>query len=237
MANHAGFSPLTAVETAFRRLSEMSPPIALDIRSLSPDLPDRFVGLGELSALVMDREAASSLKDLLWSEIVRATQSVVQPWTLVAAGLMVRSLRTAAYAVLNRHGGERADIEGDVLVGFVEALRVVDPSMRGITFHLKQVAYQRAIGASVLPDARFNHTGVRAVPLVTRPGHPDLVLARAVDSGVLTMVDAELVGRTRLEDSRLSTVARELGLPLADCLERRDWAETQLADYLHHTTE
>jgi hypothetical protein len=48
------------------------------------------------------------------------------------------------------------------------------------------------------------------------------------------MIDAELVGRTRLEDSRLSAVARELGRSVADCLERRTWAESQLADYLHY---
>jgi hypothetical protein len=166
-----------------------------------------------------------------------ARRSVGQPWTLVAAGLMAPALHSAAWRVLSRYGGDRADVDADILLGFIEALQITDPSMRGFAHHLKQGAYQRAINAYQVPTQHLNQSsGPRPVPLITRPGHPDLVLARAVEDKALTVIEAELIGRTRLEDTDLHTAAGDFGLPHDECLLRRKHAETQLARYLKFST-
>jgi hypothetical protein len=231
MGTQLAFSPLRQVEAAFRSLSAIEPKIVLDLRMISPDLPDREVDLDELTALVHDRSVVASARDLIWGEIISAAQTVGQPWTIVAAGLMIRSLRAWVSSTCLERRGERADIEAQVLLGFVEGLRGVDPAMRRLSRHLMQLACQRAIGQT---EAAFDNAGLRAVPLVSRPGHPDLVLARAVEAGALTSADAELIGRTRIEEERLLIVARQLGLEVVDCIERRDRAEAQLAWFLGH---
>lgn len=236
MGTHFDFSPLRQVEAAFHSLSAIEPKIVLDLRMLSPDLPDRAVDLLELADLVHDRAVASSVKDLVWGEIIKAAQTAGWQWTIVAAALMIRNLRGWVSSLCQERRGERADVEADVLLGFVEALPSVDPAMRRLSRHLQQVACQRAAGRTQSTfDAVLDNVGLRAVPLVARPGHPDLVLARAVEAGVLTIVDAELIGRTRIEEERLIVVARELDLPIADCITRRDRAEVQVAGYLGHS--
>lgn len=231
------FSPLNSVRAAFRTLVDTDPPLTIDGWNLSADLPTRNICIDKLFELMWKQATEQSIKDAIWVEIVRLTQSVGQPWALVAAGLMAPALHSAARRVLTHHVGDRADVEADILLGFIEALRIADPSMRRLAHHLKQVAYQRAISAYQVPTQHLNQSsGLRPVPLVRRRGHTDLVLAQAVEDNALTMIEAELIGRTRLEDTDLHTVARDLDLPHDECLLRRKHAETQLARYLKFST-
>lgn len=144
MSNATGFRPLDTVRTAFRTLNEMDPPLTIDGWKLSADLPSRNIRLDELSELTRKQSTEQSIKDAIWAEIVRLAQSIGQPWTLVATGLMIPALHSATQRVLTHRGGDRADVEADVLLGFIEALQITDPSMRRLVYHLKQVAYQRA---------------------------------------------------------------------------------------------
>lgn len=211
----------------------MDPPLTIDGSKLSADLPSQNMKIDKLFELIRKQTTEQSIKDAIWAEIVRLAQSVGQPWTLVATGLIAPALHSAAQRVLTHRGGNRADVEADMLLGFIEALRITDPSMQRLAYHLKQIAYQRAISAYQVPIQHLNQSGVvRPVPLVTRPGHPDLVLAQAIEDNALTMTEAELIGRTRLEGTDLPTVARDLDLPHDECLRRRERAETQLARYL-----
>jgi predicted DNA-binding protein (UPF0251 family) len=60
-------------------------------------------------------------------------------------------------------------------------------------------------------------------------GHPDFVLAAAVAAGVLRAEEAELIGRTRLEEVGLEQAAAELGISRNALLLRRSRAERRLA--------
>ncbi|MCI0690095.1 MAG: hypothetical protein L0Y54_23090, partial [Sporichthyaceae bacterium] len=65
-------------------------------------------------------------------------------------------------------------------------------------------------------------------------GHPDLVLADAVGSGVIDAFDAELIGRTRIENQRLTQAAADLGMPYQAARRRRARAERLLVAAITH---
>lgn len=233
MSHATRSTPLGAVRAAFRTLAEMDPPLTIDGWKLSADLPSRHMRLDELYELTRKQSTEQSIKDAIWSEIVRLSQSIRQPWALVATGFMAPALHSVTQRILIHRGGDRADVEADILVGFIEALYIIDPSMRGLAYHLKQVACQRAISTYQAPVQHINQSKApRPVPLTNRPGHPDLVLAQAVEDKALTVIEAELIGRTRLEGTDLLAVGRDLDLPQDQCLPRREYAEAQLLRYL-----
>ncbi|HEX9352943.1 MAG TPA: pilin [Streptosporangiaceae bacterium] len=59
-------------------------------------------------------------------------------------------------------------------------------------------------------------------------GHPDLILDHAVTGGLLSAAEAELIGRTRLEQTTLAEAAAELGASYEAVKRRRARAEHKL---------
>lgn len=99
------FSPLNSVRAAFWTLVETDPPLTIDGRNLSADLPTQNMRIDKLFELMWKQATEYSIKDAIWVEIVRLAQSVGQPWTLVASGLMVPALYSLARRVLTHRGG------------------------------------------------------------------------------------------------------------------------------------
>jgi hypothetical protein len=61
-------------------------------------------------------------------------------------------------------------------------------------------------------------------------GHPDLVLARAVAVGVLTVEEADLIGATYLEDVMVAEYAERIGVSRWTVYKRRRAAEARLVE-------
>jgi hypothetical protein len=59
-------------------------------------------------------------------------------------------------------------------------------------------------------------------------GHPDFVLAAAVNGGVITAAEAQLIGDTRLDGIRLEDAAAARGIRRNTLLARRSRAERRL---------
>lgn len=68
------------------------------------------------------------------------------------------------------------------------------------------------------------------VPIKPHGGHPDLLLADAVEQGIVTRFEAQLIGTTRLEDVSLTELADHLGIDYEVLRKRRRRAETRLAE-------
>lgn len=126
------------------------------------------------------------------------------------------------------------EVQGEALTGFLTALKQVDTRRPAIGHRLIWAAY-RAGAAFLATEARHlahraelrDGDGAAARGPVT---HPDLLLADAVAQHVLTAADAELIGRTRIENRSLTVVAGELGLPYATACHRRRRAEQALVE-------
>ena len=74
--------------------------------------------------------------------------------------------------------------------------------------------------------------GYRSTEPPAPAGHPDLVLARAVAEAVITTVEADLIGATRLERRRMRDWASEHGLGYEAAKKIRQRGERRLVDWL-----
>ena len=235
-AERAALTAVTVVRRAFQLLVEHSP-VTFDGWTLSADLPAQVLSLSEVVDLLSSRATDHAAKDAIWAELVRLAQTDTQPWQIVAAGLLAPGLAATARRVVVERGGDPAEIESEVMLGFIEALRVVDPSMRRLVPHLKRVAYDRAMSAFQYPPANCaDSAAFRVLPVVARSGHIDFVLAEAIGYHILTRAEAELIGRTRIEGLNLTTTARQLGLSPTQIGTVRMNAEFKLYEFLHSPT-
>ncbi|GAA4215212.1 hypothetical protein [Actinocatenispora rupis] len=217
------------MDSAFGLLCAGPRPLSLDTTE-EPDLPDGPVPLVRLRRLLLDPATGRQSRDAVWRRLVVHAQSGQPEWVIAAAGMAMPSLRRAAGRIAFRWHGDAADIDAELLTGFLTALRRVDPDLPRLC--------QRLCRAAASAARRVRHAGVPAVALhgdypesqaPHRPyGHPDLVLGRAVRAGVITAAEADLIGRTRLGGEPIAVRAAALGVATHAAIMRRRRAEYRL---------
>lgn len=147
-----------------------------------------------------------------------------------AAGVALPALRKMATDLAEGYRGDVADLASAVLTGFLEALQRIDVDRPGVITRLRWAAYRAGI------KARYTRDGIPSMPLPpleSQPppppwGHPDLILLDAVAKGVLSPLQAELIGRSRLEDLTLKQAAAELGVGYEAACKARQRGEARL---------
>ncbi len=225
-------SPLDSVNFAFRALTEGPAPLALDGRSISTELPQRRIPLDELKRVLLLPSTGLATRDAAWAELVRRARNSGPSWVVGAVGVALPGLRRAAGRLTRGYHGDTADIDAEVLTGFLAALRTIDVAQPSIALRLCWAGY-RAGARHRYADAAFATRRAGQVSPVAPPrpwGHPDFVLADAVAKKVITAGEGELIARTRLEDLGLRDAARELGISYSAVKMRRLRAERRLAD-------
>lgn len=236
---------LSRIEARFMQLTaESSRPLAIDGWEMGSEFPDRSIPLDELRTLLLKRSTSPAARDAAWSFVVRETQAGDnrQDWTIGATGLMLPALRSIAGRASRGTHGCCADIDSETVLGFLEALRTVDPDTVRITSMLWSTANRRAWTCRRLHNGAEERAASAEVIQLRGPrkpcsGHPDLVLMEAVADGVLTAVEAELIGNTRFENRPLTEISTSLGLSYDACRQRRSRAERRLVQHLGHHDE
>jgi hypothetical protein len=149
----------------------------------------------------------------VWAELVRRARAGDPAWTVGLADIAMPGLRRAVGSLAAADRGDPADLQSEVLTGFLAAVCALDPDdLERVPLASRLVwaawragqehAYADAGWASRRRDLPDWHDGP-----VLPWGHPDLVLAAAVREQVLTREQAELIGRNRLEGVPLSQIA------------------------------
>jgi len=128
--------------------------------------------------------------------------------------------------------GETADIDAEVLAGFVARLRTLDVAGGRVAGRLVDAGIRA--GRRARASAGDGDT-VRVEQAWSGPpshpwDHPDWVLARAVTAGVLDRTEARLIGATRLEDVPLVEAAAALRVDPELAADWRYRAEGRLRD-------
>ena len=130
--------------------------------------------------------------------------------------------------------GKADDIEAEALAALLAAVARCEPGRPRLASWLRWQARKgatRLLRAEMAERARPGNEPVSAAP--PRPwGHPDLVLAKAVRAGVISVSDAELISATRLGDTDLADAADVLGIGYWACHKRRRRAETTLTEWV-----
>jgi hypothetical protein len=223
-------SPLDELELAFRALTTGPAPLALDGRRIGRGLPRRRVPLDGLRVLLLHPSTGYPLRDAVWAELVRRAQTREPEWVVGAAGMALPGLYRVAGQLSRGHARLAEDLDAEILTGFLQALRTVDPDAGRLPSRLCWAAFRAGLAllerelAFPPPMAEPPDTAAPMLPW----GHPDLVLADLVRAGVIAAEDAALIGSTRLEDTTLAEAARTLGISTAAAKMRRYRAENLL---------
>ncbi|MBT8227512.1 MAG: hypothetical protein HKP61_20260 [Dactylosporangium sp.] len=223
-------TPLDIAETSFRLLAAGPEPLAVDGRTLGGGLPRRRIPLGELASVLMHPSCGYQVRDRVWRLLVEHARSGDAAWTVGAVGVALPGLRVAA-ARLAR-AASVADVEADLLAGFLAALSTIDLKPARVCARLCNAAHIAARGPVRADEAESGGETNHGAPAVARAvpvGHPDLVLARAVRLGVITTEEADAIGATRLEETSLAEYAGRIGITRWAAYRRRTQAEARLA--------
>ena len=120
-------SPLDSADASFRALTTGPQPLALHTASLAPGLPDRLVPLDELRALLLHPATGARARNQVWAELVRRARSGSPAWVVGLVGVAMPGLRRAAATLSASYRGDPADLQTEILTGFLAALRALDP--------------------------------------------------------------------------------------------------------------
>ncbi|MCK2243672.1 MULTISPECIES: hypothetical protein [unclassified Crossiella] len=232
-------SLLDTTENAFRLLTTGPQPLAVDGVELGHGLPARLVPLSELRDLLLAPRATHAMREAAWVHLVCQAQTADAAWVVGAVGVALPGLRAAAGQLAFGYTGEVHDLDAEVLTGFCDRLKTIDPDAGMLA--------ARLIWAAQRAGARLRATewngAARQVPwhealTPTAPAaHPDLVLAAAVSEGVLTWREAAVIGATRLEGLHLVDIAPAIGLNYRQIRYLRAQAEQRLVAHLTGTSE
>jgi DNA-directed RNA polymerase specialized sigma24 family protein len=243
---------LDTLEATFRMLCRGPEPLALPgpMFTRGRRRPVRLVEAREL--LLWPDRMPPDARDAVWAELIRRAQTdpadpadsrrlievtgaSAAAWVVGAAGVLAPGLRRVCDRLAAGWAGDRDDLEAEVLAGFLTALHTIDPDSGRLPARLCWAAYRA--GSALRhrdTDHRQRRTAGSDAELSTvappRPwGHPDFVLATAVQAGTITATEAELIASTRLEGVHLQDAAADLGISRGTLLTRRNRAERRLA--------
>lgn len=229
----AGRTLLDQIEYRFQLLALGPKPLAVDGRQLGHGLPRRLIALPELSAVLMHPSCGFAARDEVWRLLVgqaRTGGTDGARWKVGAVGVALPGLRRAARRLSCSSGG---DVQATLVAEFVAALGTVDLDRSGVVSRLLDAASSAARAAlrvnepAACGEAHFAPGSVLPAPPY---GHPDLLLARAVRRGILSVEEADLIGATYLEDVPVAVYAERIGLSRWAVYKRRRAAELRLAE-------
>jgi hypothetical protein len=225
--------PLDSARTTFAALVAGPSPLSVNGR-LFAGLPDRPVPLDELRDRLMRPACPRRLRDDTWRHLVLRSRLDGPSWTVGCVGVALPALASTAAWLAHRYPGDRGDIQADVLTGFLTGLSTAELAQPAVFPRLRWAARRAGLSAlhAALDAPVPVPTGYGSAPPAPPAGHPDLILADAVAAGVLSQLEADLIGATRLEEVRLTAWAatRRMGHQFASRLRAR--AEARLVAWL-----
>ena len=241
MDNHPdGPEPFDAADAAFRLLCAGPQPLALHASRVAAGLPDRPVPLDELRVLLLHPSTSAAARNQVWAELVRRARDGGPAWTVGLAGIAMPGLRRAAGSLAAAYRGDPADLQSEILTGFLAAVRALDtddleavPLASRLIWAAWRAGQQHAYAEAGHAARRQDLSGWQDGPDLPW-GHPDFVLAAAVRHGILTRAQAGLIGRNRLEGIPLKQIAAETGISHNALCNRRKRAEKAIADAIRN---
>lgn len=223
---------LDAAEHTLRLLCSGPEPLHLDGHLIGSDVPQRPILVTDLADVLRNRTVSATSRNTAWRLLVGRARTSGAPWVLAAVGVALPGLRTQADHVARAWPDLEVDeLEAELVSGFINALAAIDITSRYICSLLIARAYnqvRRAVYAEVsatVNRAQLQHDS-QAPP--RPPGHPDFVLARAVQAGILTVAEADVIGRSRLEKIALTILAEQNAVSVNTLARRRNRAEHRL---------
>ena len=234
-------SALDTAATAFAALTcEPDPPLVLDCAALGADtgLPRRVMPLSALRDWLLRRPRAYTARDEVWRELIRRARLDGPHWVVGAVGMAMPALRQYAAQLCEGYAGDPADVDAEILTGFLTALRDrVDLARPAPYAGLCKAAWRagrdlRRQQREYLPVENIEH--VAPGPHTPRApyGHPDLLVRRAVILGILDPEDERAYIDVRLGYRAIEPIAAANGVSVDALRMRLSRIDRRIADAL-----
>jgi hypothetical protein len=199
-------------------------------------LPPRLLALDELGTALLSPSCTQETRDAAWRHLVTRSRAEGEKWTVACAGLALPVLLPAARTLTRGlNAGDREDIHAAILAGFLAGLHDVDLGRQAVLVRLRWTAYragEQALRETLERPVPHEDLASRSAPQPRPSGHQDLVLSAAVEAGVITDSEAELISATRVGDIALAEAAHARGQSYDTAKHTRGRAEARLAVYL-----
>ncbi len=222
--------PFDVAEIVLGRLVTGPRPLSADGAVIGHGLPRGLIAINRLRALLLHPCTSYAARDATWRYLIMRARGDGSAWVVAAAGVALPGLRRAA-ARLGRDHLDPADVQAELLAGFLTAMHRIDLDEARVCPRLCNAAYAAARAALAWREpatcGELDLLTTAAAP-TQQFGHPDLVLARAVAAGVITAAEADLIGTTRLEDVTIDEYARRAGWSYQAACKKRQRAEKRL---------
>ncbi|MGN9805605.1 hypothetical protein [Micromonospora sp. L32] len=232
-------SPLDAVDAAFAALTTGPDPMTLDLDTLGPDtgLPGGVMTLPALRDWLLRHPRAYTARDAVWRELVRRARLDGPSWVIAAVAMAMPALRRHAGRLHAGWSGDAADLDAEILTGFLTALRDrVDLAKPAPHAALCMAGWRaghellRRTGTAV-PVEHVEHLNGPRIPHVPY-GHPDLLVRRAARLGLLEHTDLDPYIDLRLGQRAIEPIAARLGITVDALRKRMNGIDERLADAL-----
>ncbi|MEV0731155.1 hypothetical protein [Polymorphospora sp. NPDC050346] len=224
-------TPLAAAERAFDLLTCPPTPLSLDCRAIT-GMPPTVLPLNQVKRTLTSSATPRPVRDLVWRELVIRARRDGPAWVVAAVGVAMPGLRRTAGMLARGWRGDIADLDAELLAGFLQRLGTVDLDEPRICGRLVDA------GARAVKQARDREAGaefVRVARVWTAPppepwDHPDWLLSRAVAAAVIDPDEFLLIAWTRLDHLSVQVVADRLGVEVEVARAWRRKAERRLVD-------
>lgn len=94
--------------------------------------PAEALTVRDARRIVTDQNADDEIRDAIWSQLVRHARNDPPKWEQVTIWVVLPTLRRIAYRLHRSWGVDMHDIQSDVVLGFLDALRQTDPDQQRI---------------------------------------------------------------------------------------------------------
>jgi hypothetical protein len=224
-------SPLDAAQRAFDLLVCPPAPLGFDARGVK-GLPERMLPLDELRDLLLKPDTTITVRDGVWRDLVTRARRDGPAWVVATVAMALPGLRKQAGVLAAGGKGDTADLDAELIVGFLERLKTVDIAEQRICGRLIDAGVRSARKSrDRYADTHLVHVDSDGPRTPKLPwDHPDWVLARAVAAGVLDPEEANLIAATRLGHDTLAQAADALGMDPVLAAKWRKLAELRLKD-------
>ncbi|WP_240167507.1 hypothetical protein [Streptomyces noursei] len=214
-----------------------------------------MLSIDQVRSRLAHAATSPELRQQTWREVARRARRLGDPWDIVTVGMTVPVLRRMLARLACPAHLERAEVEQEALAAITCALSTVDVDAADVARELFAAA-DRAANRLVYAARRRveQETGHQAVHLgrLTRSTaqaacqatslevgsgearNEYAVLARAVSAGAVSVAEAQLIARTRLDGEPMQRLADERGVSVRQLYRHRAAAEQHLAAYLRH---
>lgn len=233
LPGHRESSPFVVLDSSFRALCAGPDPLAVPAGTIA-GLPDRPLPLDELRDRLLHPSCRHTTRDAAIGWLLVRAHDHGDGWLVALAGVLLPGLCAAVDPLIAACPGKTDDIEAEALVGLLDGIARTAPDHPRAAARLRWLARNRArrLVRAELAEQEHRANAPRSAEPPAGYGHPDLVLAAAVDAEVIRAEDAALIGDTRLGLLDLEQAAAALGVTYKAAQQRRRRAETALASWL-----